>query len=184
MPTRLVQAPVLRKVFNTGYGLNDSSGRKVQEGGRKSAVRTELQMKHMKLEVEGVCRQQFLVTALSRTIIMLHQTSGIADAQSRILVSMDYYSLCPHHVLCWAFYLRKGGFSSCHCSVGCRSSSAIKSLRFRKGGAWIHRGFQVLNQNFIGGSTKSQPVTESPSHNQKPKTKNPCIVFCWKFQQA
>lgn len=26
----------------------------------------------------------------------------------------------------------------------------------------VHYGFQALNQNFIGGSTKSQPVIESP----------------------
>lgn len=37
-------------------------------------------------------------------------------------------------------------------------------------------GFQVLNQNFTGVSTKSQPVTESQlSHNSH------YVLFWWKF---
>lgn len=57
------------------------------EGGRKSAVRTELQMKRRK---EARCE--------SGTIIMLDPTGGTTDVQSRIFASLDYYRLtqaCP-----------------------------------------------------------------------------------------
>lgn len=79
--------------------------RKVQEGVRKRAKLGQNYRWNIwkKLEVKGMCRQQFVVVVLSETIIMLEQTSGTADAQSRIFVCMDDYSLYHNHVLCWAY---------------------------------------------------------------------------------